>query len=95
MNGNLNGNNLDVDNQTNGVTGIKRRESVGGGTLGGIQFLQNAAEDLDESDDLDLHEEDQDTADRRMRSEAKSIRKVNILVVFWPIPVLMFLPLPD
>ena len=81
MNGNLNGNHSNVDNQTNGINavGIKRRESARSVIQGGVQFLQRAAvEDLGEDDDLDLHEEDQDTSNRRMRAEAKSIRKVHI-----------------
>lgn len=83
VNGNLNGNAFNVDH-TLGVnaTGIKKRESVQNGTRGGIQFLQRAAEEPGDSDsgssvldDLDL-DEDQDTSDRRMRAEAKSMRKV-------------------
>ena len=86
VNGNVNGNGLTVDNQTNGVNvvGIKRRNSTQNRTQGGIQFLQTAAEgDLDDNDDppsllndLDLGES-QDSSDRRMRAEAKSVRKVN------------------
>jgi len=78
VNGNLSLNTLNVDN------GVKRRDSAQSGVQGGIQFLQKAAEeDLGDSDagsslldDLDPHEEDQGTSDRRMRAEAKSIRKV-------------------
>lgn len=86
MNGNLNGTNLNVDNHTNGIsaTGIKKRESTQGRAQAGVQFLQRAAEDnLGDSDvepsslhDLDLHEEDQGASDRRIRAEAKSMRKV-------------------
>ena len=90
MNGRLSGNNLSVDNQTNE---FKKRDSVQNGTQAGIQFLQRAAEedpgDSDTGsslpDDLDLHGEDQDTSDRRMRAEAKSIRKVITSVLFWRI----------
>ena len=87
VNRNLDGNNLNADNQTNGITatGIKRRESAQSGKRGETQFLQGAAVDLSDSDtgsslldELDLHEEDRDTSDRRMRAEAKSIRKVAI-----------------
>ena len=98
VNGGLSGNNLSVDNQTNGrnTIGIKRRDSAQSGTQAGIQFLQGAAEeDPDDSDtgsslldDLDL--QDQDTSDRRMRAEAKSIRKVITSVVFWLIIFLWF-----
>lgn len=98
-NGRLSGNHLSVDNQVNGVTaaGIKRRDLVQSDTQAGIQFLQRAVEE-DQSDsdtgsslldDLDLHGEDQDTSDRRIRAEAKSIRKVITSVVFWLILFLM------
>ena len=92
MNGRLSRNNLSADNQTNGLNaaGIKRKDAAQSGTQTGIQFLQRAAEDSGDSDtgsslldDLDLHREDQDTSDRRMRAEAKSIRKVITSVVFW------------
>jgi len=83
VNGNLNGN----YDQTNGAnaTGVKRRDSAQSGIQTGIHFLQRAAEeDLGGSDagsslpdDLDLDEEDQGTSDRRMKAEAKSIRKVS------------------
>jgi len=86
VNGNVNGNGLDVDNQPNGINalGVKRRNSAQNRIQGGIQFLQRAAEgDLDENDpsppslnDLDL-DEGQDGPNRRMKAEAKSIRKVN------------------
>ena len=80
-------NGLNVENQSNGidVPGIKRRNSAQNWMQGGIQFLQRAAEgDLDDDDpslpslnDLDVGE-GQGGSDRRMRAEAKSIRKVNI-----------------
>lgn len=99
MNGRLNGNNLSVDNQTNGLNaaGTKRRDSVKSGTQAGIRFLQKAAEeDPDDSDagsslldDLNFHGEDQDTSDRRMRAEAKSMRKVITSIVLWLILSLM------
>ena len=103
MNGRLNGNNLNVDNQANGfnTVGTKRRDSAKSGTQAGIRFLQKATEeDLDDSDagsslldDLDLHGEDQDTSDRRIRAEAKSIRKVTTSVVLRLILFLMvFMP---
>lgn len=99
MNGRLNGNNLNVDNQTNGLNaaGTKRRDSAKSGTQAGIRFLQKAAEeDPDDSDagsslldDLNFHGEDQDTSDRRMRAEAKSMRKVITSIVLWLILSLM------
>ena len=53
------------------------------GTQGGIRSPQRSAEETGDSDagsssqdDLDLHEEDQDSSEWRMRTEAKSIRKV-------------------
>ena len=86
MNGNLNGTNLSVENHGNGINaaGIKKRESAQGRAQAGVQFLQRAAEDNQgDSDaessslhDLDLHEEDQGASDRRIRAEAKSMRKV-------------------
>jgi len=85
VNGNVNGNGPNVDDQTNGanVVGVKRRNSAQNRAQGGIQFLQRAAEgDLDDSDtsssllnDLGLDER-QGGPDQR-RAEAKSIRKVN------------------
>lgn len=87
VNGNMNRNALSVDNQTSGVNvaGAKRRDSTQGGVQNGIKFLQRAEEeDRDDSDagsslldDLDLDKQDRDGSDRRMRTEAKSIRKVN------------------
>ena len=86
VNGNRNENALGV-HDANGVnaTGLKKRESVRSGVQGGVQFLQRAAEEPGDSDagsssldDLDLHEEDRDTSDRRMRAEAKSMRKVTV-----------------
>ena len=80
------GNALGV-HHVNGVNanGLKRRESVQSGVQGVVQFLQRAAEEPGDSDagsssldDLDPHEEDQDTSDRRMRAEAKSMRKVTV-----------------
>lgn len=74
----------------NGVNanGLKRRESVQSGVQGVVQFLQRAAEEPGDSDagsssldDLDPHEEDQDTSDRRMRAEAKSMRKIEDLEI--------------
>jgi hypothetical protein len=88
VNGGPSGNNLSVDNQINGlnVAGTKKRDSAQSGTQAGIRFLRRAAEDDPGDsdtgssllDDLDLHGEDQSTSDRRMRAEAKSIRKVII-----------------
>jgi hypothetical protein len=96
--GNVNGNALSVDNQINGigVAGARRRNSTQNGVQGGIQFLQRAVEeDLGDSDggsplldDMDLDEEDQGGSDRRMRAEAKSIRKVNTPRGLWPFLVL-------
>ena len=78
---NPNGN---VGSQTNGIraVGIERRDSAQGG-MHGTQFPQRATEEPADSDagsslldDLDPHKEDQGTSDRRMRAEAKSMRKV-------------------
>jgi len=86
VNGNVNGNGLNVETQSNGVNalGVKRRDSTQNRMQVGIQFLQRAAEgDLDDNDpsppllnDLDSDEGQGDT-NQRMRAEAKSIRKVN------------------
>ena len=58
--------------------------NLNGNVNGGVQFLQKvAAEEPGDSDtesplldEPDLRGEDRDTSDRRMRAEAKSIRKV-------------------
>jgi len=86
VNGNVNGSGPNVNQQSSAidVPGVKRRNSAQNRLQGGIQFLQRAAEgDLDNDDpspsslnDLDL-DEGQDGSDRRMRAEAKSIRKVS------------------
>ncbi|KAF9650270.1 hypothetical protein BDM02DRAFT_3185488 [Thelephora ganbajun] len=91
VNGNLNRHPPNVDNQTNGVNAarVKRGDPEQILVQGGIQFLQRATEeDLGDSDagsslldDLDLHEEDQGNSDRRMRAEAKSIRKIEDLEI--------------
>lgn len=79
MNGNLNGNAPNSIHQTNVPTSasLLRRESLENG------ILRRSAEETGDSDagsspqdDLDLHEEDQDSSEWRMRTEAKSIRKV-------------------
>jgi hypothetical protein len=79
VNGNPNGN---VGSQTNGINavGIKRRDSAQSGTHGGIKRATEEPGDSDAGssllDDLDPHEEGQGTSGRRMRAEAKSMRKV-------------------
>lgn len=84
MKGNLNGNTLNLNHQNDGssATGVKRRESLRNETQDQALFPQRAAEETGDSDvgsslldDPDLHE-DQDISERRMRAEAKSIRKV-------------------
>ena len=83
----VNGNALNSNHQIDGPTApsIKRRESLQNGTQGGILFLQRAAEEIGDTDagsslldGLDPRVEDQDVSERRMRVEAKSIRKVTL-----------------
>lgn len=84
VNVNLNGNVLNLDHQINGpsAAGPKGREPLQSKTQDGIQRTVDEAGDSDAGssllDDLDLDEEDQDVSERRMRAEAKSIRKVTV-----------------
>lgn len=87
VNGNINGNAPNLNHQTNepNATNVRRRESLQNGTQGGIQFLQRAVEETGDSDtgsslpdDLDPHGENQDMSERRIRAEAKSMRKVMV-----------------
>jgi hypothetical protein len=84
VSGNLNGNALNLNHQINGPNSTRiKSESLQDGAQDGIRFPQTATEETGDSDagsslldDLDLHRVDGDISERRMRAEAKSIRKV-------------------